>query len=1005
MLKKSLHTYLLLVLTTSTSVFAQFYAPQFSKPGRSNGHETSFPTDLVVDNSYRYWITSFNGLIEYEGKAFKSHHLPPVQNGLPGSDYLQQMVQTNDSTLWIAHANGIATFNLYRKTFQLIPIRDCKPGTSLNFIQGFVDSKNRPVFVCNELGPVYFNAATQQVERLEGPAKAANTFIFKLTETADKQHYLLHTRRGFMLYHLPSQKILHGGDLPEAFRWIERKELSGVVTDYLEIAGKKYISVKDSADAYYDVLEYHAATQSFRSLGLKSNKGRLFFGDSQQRLWIFGFGDQPVLYDPKSAQLYRLPVKSLNPSIEFSLCYHVMEDHENTIWLCTNAGIFTYNLFQNTCKILSETLPLNVFSDIAQVSPTSIWFGTLQNGIYEYDARTQKFRNRNYTALCNDAAYNDIWQIHKAADNKNIWVIHANAKISRYNIASQQYFFYKNAAFEGDFLSICDNDEGDLFVATQNGAMFRYNTKTDQFDSLFHVADITGIHNDLEVNDIVSISKDELLLATSGEGLIKLNLQTRRFKIFRFDPDKPESLRSNIINVLKKFDEEVVYAGTSNGIFAYHISTEKIESFSYDERFNLGNVFQITQDKYRNLIFTGTNKMYILNWKTKDVIDLGQKSNIENNNLTEVYYSDNLERLFVLSAESIFEIQLKDKLINPRIQPVIYSVESNGNTHYVTNSTDLYLQSPNNSFQINYGSSSFKFRDDLEYFYSLNSDEWLRTESPYINFSKLPGGDYVFKLKVLYTGNRKIQGETFLNIHIQKKFHETIWFYLMIIVLTFSLVYLIYRIRLNRLLAVEKVRFQLSRDLHDDMGSTLSTINILSAIAGDKLDADPASARQYIQRISQNSQQMMESMDDIVWSINPANDSMKRVVYRMREFASGILEPKGIELHFESEESLQDLKLNMAHRRDFYLIFKEAINNSVKYSGCTKLRVRFYTEGSFLVLEVKDNGTGFNPTEFQDGNGLVNMRKRAAAIRAQFKLQSAPGEGTAIEIRLKLKQL
>lgn len=999
-----MYIFLLLTLLAADPLFAQFYLPQLSKPGRNNGGDISFPMQVILDKSYRYWVATFNGLLEYEGSTFKSHHMPLFQGKLMGSDYLSRLVQTNDSTVWIAHENGIATFNLYRKTFELIPIRDLRPGSSLSFIYAFKDSEGRPIFISTEMGPLYFNAATRQIEPLSNLAKEAGAFVFKISETSDKKHYLLHTRKGLVIYDHRSGKRIGNEWIPPAYQWINRSELKGAVTDYIEFSGKKYISIKDDNKAYYEVLEYDPVKQSFRSIALKSNKGRMFFGDSQGRLWIYGFGDQPAVYDPVSGQVYSLPDKNNSSGVDFSLCYHVMEDHEGNLWVCTNTGIYTYNQYQNTFRILSEKLPTNIFSDIAQVNPDEIWFGTLYNGLYKYNVLKEEFENINFLPLCNDASYNDIWQIQKSSDKRNVWVIHANAKVSRYDIEKRKFFFYKQAPFKGDFVSMCDDEQGNTFFATQDGTIFRYRPARNDFDSLFSIAGLAGISNDVEVNDVLSISNDDLLIGTAGEGLVRINLKEKTHRIFRIEPGKESSLRSNIINVLKKFDSDIVFAGTTNGIFAYNIHNDSIESFSYGERFNLGNVFQITKDKNDNLIFTGTSKMYLLNWKTKDITDLGQKSNISNSNLTEVYFSKSLDKLYVLSEESIYEIKLRKQDRNPEIKPVIYSLDSYGKIIYTKNGDNVFLKTANNSFGLNFGASTFKFRDDLEYYYSLNSEDWQKTEGPYITFSKLPGGDYLFKLKVVYTGNKSISAETFLNIHIQKKFQETIWFYLLIFLLVFALVFVFYRIRLNRIIAVEKVRFQLSRDLHDDMGSTLSTINILSSIATGKLADNPA-ALQYVQRISQNSQQMMESMDDIVWSINPANDSMKKVIYRMREFASGILEPKGIILAFESDDRIHDLKLNMAYRRDFFLIFKEAINNAVKYSECNRIRVKFFTDQKYLILLIQDNGKGFNIEEQRDGNGLVNMRKRAANIQALFNIESLAGEGTSIEIKLDLKKL
>src|SRR4051794_12412226 len=151
-----------------------------------------------------------------------------------------------------------------------------------------------------------------------------------------------------------------------------------------------------------------------------------------------------------------------------------------------------------------------------------------------------------------------------------------------------------------------------------------------------------------------------------------------------------------------------------------------------------------------------------------------------------------------------------------------------------------------------------------------------------------------------------------------------------------------------------------SRDLHDDIGSTLSTINILSMMAKSKLTEDPVKASEYISKISDNSSRMLEAMDDIVWSINPMNDSMQRIFARMREFATEVLEAREVEVQFQFDEEANNIILNMEQRRDIFLIFKEAINNIAKYANATEADIKVTYKAPQLLLIIKDNGKGFD---------------------------------------------
>jgi signal transduction histidine kinase len=186
------------------------------------------------------------------------------------------------------------------------------------------------------------------------------------------------------------------------------------------------------------------------------------------------------------------------------------------------------------------------------------------------------------------------------------------------------------------------------------------------------------------------------------------------------------------------------------------------------------------------------------------------------------------------------------------------------------------------------------------------------------------------------------------------------------------------------------------------MGSVLSTINILSMMAKNKLGEDVVKTSEFLGKISDNSSRMMEAMDDIVWSINPANDSMEKIVARMRSFATEILEAKDIDLKFVVDGDLQTIHLDMEQRRDFFLIYKEAVNNIAKYAHCKKVDIVLQLSQKKLLLQIADDGIGFNVEEADTGNGLSNMQKRAESLGGTFTIKSQPALGTTVQLGIEI---
>lgn len=203
--------------------------------------------------------------------------------------------------------------------------------------------------------------------------------------------------------------------------------------------------------------------------------------------------------------------------------------------------------------------------------------------------------------------------------------------------------------------------------------------------------------------------------------------------------------------------------------------------------------------------------------------------------------------------------------------------------------------------------------------------------------------------------------------------------------------------RAKRQAEIEQMRNAIARDLHDDIGSTLSTINIISKIA---MKQNPSGDNLHLSRIAEQSANMMESMSDMVWSINPINDSIEKVLVKMKIFASEILEPKNITARFSDKQSLTGLSLDAEKRKNLFLIFKEAINNAAKYSAASEVEIALTQWEGKLTLSVLDNGKGFDYKTVKEGNGLKNMETRAKALQATFKLSSKVDQGTHLRLEM-----
>ncbi len=207
---------------------------------------------------------------------------------------------------------------------------------------------------------------------------------------------------------------------------------------------------------------------------------------------------------------------------------------------------------------------------------------------------------------------------------------------------------------------------------------------------------------------------------------------------------------------------------------------------------------------------------------------------------------------------------------------------------------------------------------------------------------------------------------------------------------------LFYRYRKGRQIQELSLRNKIAADLHDDIGSTLSSIRMYSEMLKSQMPDSTSSTSFMLEKISHNAKESVESMSDIVWMINPKNDEVSNLISRIEQYATEMCMGKEIELIIQKSEGLENIRISMEGRKNIYLIFKEAINNAVKYSCANKITVSLLQTEHQLKMEINDNGKGFDVAVIKKGNGLDNMIQRAKVMNGEVKIISLPNEGTRI---------
>jgi signal transduction histidine kinase len=227
------------------------------------------------------------------------------------------------------------------------------------------------------------------------------------------------------------------------------------------------------------------------------------------------------------------------------------------------------------------------------------------------------------------------------------------------------------------------------------------------------------------------------------------------------------------------------------------------------------------------------------------------------------------------------------------------------------------------------------------------------------------------------------------------------WFVTLALILTGLVATVIIRNHVTRLIELERVRTRIAADLHDDIGSGLSRIAILSEVARHQVNVE-APVGEPLAVIAGASRDLVDSMSDIVWAINPNKDHLRDLIQRMRRFASDLFTARQIEFSFNAPGEEQALKIGADLRRQVFLIFKEAVNNIARHSECTEAQIELRIENRSLTIKVADNGPGFDPAQISEGQGLASMRARAQSLGGQLQIISNNGKGAVVLLTVPL---
>ncbi len=707
----------------------------------------------------------------------------------------------------------------------------------------------------------------------------------------------------------------------------------------------------------------------------------------------------------------------------------ILTDKENILWLSSNDNGLSKLVYQNLIKFqIPQKYSAGYWSSTTADSENHFWI-SLNNGLYEVWQGVHKQWHKYFhpfgivpndinvpTILCNKN------NILFAAFHSGILKIYKIKHQTPYSSAPSQLLQLKQMnlrhqfKFYGIYTIFCDSHNLIWCSAIDLGVLVINPFIKKEFLKIYTQKDglpdnsVRAIFEDNKGNMWFGGYDHGLSEFSSDKVLHDLNINTGGKNIFKKHFLTKNGLPNNDIRAIDENKNNDLIIGTRyGGLAVFKNNKFRIITSSQGLLSNAIWSMTITPDQQTWLgTQSGIQNLNAKNFRPEYSLN----EEIPNVPYYSICSSKNGYLCFVNHTEIYIYMPLNKKLkITP---PPIYitSILINGKSQ--KNFNDLNLASNQNTITFNFIGIINREEKNSTYKYRLlNTDKnWnLLTQRNSITYASLSPGSYTFQVVAINSSNIESLRPAVVTFKINAPFYLQGWFIALIVILIILSIMSIIKIRINRLLEIEKVRTRIAADLHDEIGSGLTKIAILSeyTLQDKKTETKKLDDKQNInteensvERVGKIARNLVDSMMDVIWAIDPKYDSLHDFIFSFKNFAYEVCEAKDIKLIIDSKET-DNIKVNSQVKRCLQLISKEALNNALKYSDCSIIFYSLYVKNKDILLNIEDNGIGFDASNIKFGRGIFNMEKLAKDLSGSFSYKTEAGKGTKLSITIPLK--
>lgn len=980
--------------------------------------------DIIQDSVGFIWMATENGLCRYDGYNFiyYKHELNDAKS--LSYNHVFSLLEDKKGIIWAGTlGGGLNKFDSRTGKFKRFNHNPNNDNTISHDViyKLYRDSKNRIWISTLGGGLNLFDPVRETFVHYKYSAKDSNSIssnmVSAIYEDKNKNLWFGTFNGGMNLFDEAKQKFTRFQNKPG-----DKYSLShNQVMDFLEDSyGRFWVATFGGG-----VNQLDRKTGKFSSL--KSDSKFLFKPDNLSIRKLFE--DDESIWAATYSGMFKFDKKSFhktsfysNPNDEGTINDNkvraIFKDRTGVLWFGTIAGANKFDSMKKKFQIIDFKQNYKSFLDNQFTVPQKfitekiLWAGPGESIITKSSKRNIKF----FGNVDTKTGFHTNRSSNFYFDEKNyIWVgsyngLHCfNVNINEFSAV--QYNDDGTPQQGNNFVKWFYIDKKNRFwTGTLTGGITIFDPQTGALKRYIHHEPNPKSLGDSRVMSVFEDSHGVFWIATFG-GLDVFNEKDETFKHYTVLPNDSSCISNDRIYNIYESKSGDLWIGTYQGLNKYNREKDNFEHFTIKQGLSDNTIYSIQEDEAGNL-WIRTNdgiskfdpiKKIFKNYNDKDGLpemDLNGNIFFKNNDGKMFFgYSNGLIAFY---PEEVVDNPYKPKVAFTRLSVMDQEIKFEENSPLekpLNESEKIELSYKDKVISIEFAALHFAIPSKNRYAYKLEGflDDWIFVDANNraAKFTNLNPGKYV--LRVIASNNDGIWSDVqrSLTIVITPPYWETWWFRVLMFMLLIGLIFAFYEMRLNRLVGIERTRSKIARNLHDEVGGTLSSIQYFVRAIEKEINGNKSEdISKYLRLILESSSDAQDNIKDLIWTVNPDEDGLGKFLIKFNRYASDLLDSKEIKYSIELPNVGLEKSISMENRQHLWCICKEILTNIVRHSFCKNVKIKLHYNGKSLDFSIEDDGVGFDESSKNYSNGIVNIKNRAEALKAYYRLETNHGKGT-----------